>query len=501
MKKLVPIVFLHNIKKVNGGLHKAAYHRINTLSKVYKRAIIFTYGFDPEFQELCKYHKEVGNIAENVEIYNLYENNNADSSTQKYEKNPNYTYFADAKQKNTYRVFDEKGRYHYYLRLHEDGTANFKDVFTTPWKRYLKEIYGQNGKVRKAIYMDDRNKPSFNVLYSNEGKPVVSSSLHKDNFRPVNYFCHLNERQYTDEISMGVDVLKEFIKDIPHPLLFIEKREHVKPFNRIKGANIKKIYILHNNHLDTPFTDIHKFSPSVDDLFESIENDEIDKLVVLTKEQQEDINKIKHIEDKIKVISHHQPKLTKFMEKLPENKDPLIISLARYHNAKNLPEAIDIVKEVVKKIPKVRFEIYGYGPDKEKLQKQIDDAGLKDNIFLKGHVNNTIDRLKQAKLYLSTSNYEGFPLALLESLACGVPIVSYNTKYGPIEIIRENKDGFVIDKLSNDRIKQAAEKVIQILQMPENEYKKMQKNALEITKRQHEKKINKLWLELLDELS
>ncbi|RTX83658.1 hypothetical protein CD139_08335, partial [Staphylococcus piscifermentans] len=77
MKKLVPIVFLHNIKKVNGGLHKAAYHRINTLSKVYKRAIIFTYGFDPEFQELCKYHKEVGNIAENVEIYNLYENNNA----------------------------------------------------------------------------------------------------------------------------------------------------------------------------------------------------------------------------------------------------------------------------------------------------------------------------------------------------------------------------------------------------------------------------------------
>ena len=37
------------------------------------------------------------------------------------------------------------------------------------------------------------------------------------------------------------------------------------------------------------------------------------------------------------------------MEKLPENKAPLIISLARYHNAKNLPEAIDIVKEVVKK--------------------------------------------------------------------------------------------------------------------------------------------------------
>ena len=63
----------------------------------------------------------------------------------------------------------------------------------------------------------------------------------------------------------------------------------------------------------------------------------------------------------------------------------------------------------------------------------------------------------------------------MESLACGVPAVTYNTKYGPAEIIRDNKDGFVIDKLSSDRIKQAAEKVIQILQMPENEYKKCRK--------------------------
>ena len=62
----------------------------------------------------------------------------------------------------------------------------------------------------------------------------------KDNFRPVNYFCHLNEQQYFDEATMGVAVLKEFIRDIPHPLLFIEKRDHVKPFNIIKGPNIKR---------------------------------------------------------------------------------------------------------------------------------------------------------------------------------------------------------------------------------------------------------------------
>ncbi|QRP95595.1 glycosyltransferase [Staphylococcus condimenti] len=404
-------------------------------------------------------------------------------------------------KKNTYRVFDEKGRYNYYLRLHEDGTVNFKDIFTTPWKRYLKEIYGSNGEVRKAIYMDDRNKPSFIVLNSNEGKPIVSSSLNKDNFKPVNYFCHLNERQYSDEATMGVDILKEFIKNVPNPVLFIDKRDHVKPFNRIKGTNIKKIYILHNNHLDAPFTDIQKFSSSVDDLFESIEKNKIDKLVVLTKEQQNDINQIKHIEDRIKVISHHQPKLLKFMEKLPKKKSPLIISLARYHNAKNLPEAIEIVKEVVKKVPNVKYEIYGYGPDKEKLQNQINEYGLEKNIFLRGHITDTVAKLKKAKLYLSTSNYEGFGLSLTESLACGVPAVTYNTKYGPGEIVRDGQDGFVIDKLSKDRIKKTAEKVIRILQMPEHEYEKMQKNALEITKRQHEKKINKLWLELLDELN
>ncbi|PTJ55614.1 hypothetical protein BU009_10590 [Mammaliicoccus sciuri] len=494
MAQLVPIAFVHNIKKENGGLHKAIYHRMNVLSKIYDRVVIYTYSFDKDFEYLCQYHKNVGNIDSRVEIINLYhvENNEIEYSPGKYKKNNEYFYFPVLDNPYSFRAFDEKGEYKYYLKLRENGTPDFKDYFTTPWKRYMKEIFDERGILRKRVFMDDNNKPSYTVTFNNKSQPVVSSVL-DNNSIPKNYFYFANQNQYTTELEMAMDNFKEFIETIENPILFIDKREYIKYFDDFKMNNIKKVFILHSNHLDYPYTNEREISPSVNDLFKSLNSENIDRLIVLTNSQKKDILSQFSIDNKVEVIPHYQPLIN--MEANEKN-PKLIVTLARYHNAKNLKRAIEIIFRVKKVIPDIIYNIYGYGPQKNFLTQLIKDLELEKNVFLKGHINDPHEKLKEAKLSIMTSNYEGFGLAITESLACSTPVVSWNTKYGPSEIIRNGIDGYIVEDED-----EASEKILKILNMDENGYNVMQKNCLDVSNRFSEESIDKLWVELLKSLS
>lgn len=411
---------------------------------------------------------------------------------KKYEKNNDYHYFCVENSKDSFRVFDEYGKYAYYIKLRENGTPDFKDHFKTPWNRYLKEIFDINGQVRKKLYMDENNKPTYSIIYNTKQKPIVSSVLDSKS-NPKNFFYFPNKKQYYDEMDMAIESISNILETIEKPILFIDKREHVKYFNKIEKENLKKIYVLHSNHLDFPYFEINNFSPTVNDLFTSLNNGDIDKLIVLTKAQKIDILKVHNLKEKINVIPHHQPKIK---GDVSEKNSRLIVSLARYHNSKNLKEAIEIINKVKKEIPNIIYNIYGYGPQKVMLANLIKELKLENNVFLKNHTNEPLKKLKGAKLSLMTSNYEGFCIAITEAMACGTPVVSYDTKYGPSEIIRSNIDGYIVKNQD-----MAAEKIIKILKMSDDEYNKLQKNALEVTDIFSEEESNKLWIKLLTDLN
>ena len=55
-------------------------------------------------------------------------------------------------------------------------------------------------------------------------------------------------------------------------------------------------------------------------------------------------------------------------------------------------------------------------------------------------------KMKEASIFALTSKTECFPMVLLESLACGLPIVSYNCPYGPRNIIMQGEDGLLVQQ-------------------------------------------------------
>ena len=87
----------------------------------------------------------------------------------------------------------------------------------------------------------------------------------------------------------------------------------------------------------------------------------------------------------------------------------------------------------------------GYGQKIQKeLQQYIDEHHLKDHVFLRGFQKDLTQEYQQASLALMTSVEEGFSLSTVEELSYGVPVIGYDIRYGPNEMIHDGENGFLV---------------------------------------------------------
>ncbi len=82
-----------------------------------------------------------------------------------------------------------------------------------------------------------------------------------------------------------------------------------------------------------------------------------------------------------------------------------------------------------------RLIILGEGEERANLQTQIAAAGLTDRVSMPGYVVDPLVWMKHASVFVLSSRWEGFPLALVEALGCGTPIVATDCPSGPSEIL------------------------------------------------------------------
>jgi L-malate glycosyltransferase len=92
----------------------------------------------------------------------------------------------------------------------------------------------------------------------------------------------------------------------------------------------------------------------------------------------------------------------------------------------------------------IQFVLAGEGPERAKLEDSIRNYGLCKYFHLKGHVDDMEPFYQGLDLYLNTSLHEGIPMAILEAMARGLPVVAPNVG-GVSEVVRNGVEGFVID--------------------------------------------------------
>ena len=96
----------------------------------------------------------------------------------------------------------------------------------------------------------------------------------------------------------------------------------------------------------------------------------------------------------------------------------------------------------------------------KRLQSMIKKFGLEDKVFLRGTTRNIERMLKSADIFATTSAYEGFSLALGESMSAGLPSVGYKNCVAVNELIVDGKNGFLCEDGTDD----FADKLLKLIQ-------------------------------------
>lgn len=142
-------------------------------------------------------------------------------------------------------------------------------------------------------------------------------------------------------------------------------------------------------------------------------------------------------------------------EKTSSIENKIVITVGRLTYQKGYDRLIDVWRGVEQKNPDWQLHIYGCGEDEEMLHGRIDEYGLR-NVYIFPPTSDIEDRLVEASLYVMTSRFEGLPMVLLEAMAVGLPLVSFDCKCGPKDIIEDGKNGYLIPdgnlKLMEERI-------------------------------------------------
>lgn len=138
-----------------------------------------------------------------------------------------------------------------------------------------------------------------------------------------------------------------------------------------------------------------------------------------------------------------------------------IVTMGRLSIEKNHKLLIDAFAQIVDRYPEYKLEIYGEGSLHNELQSQIDKLHLNDKAFLMGRKNNVQQYISDAEIFVLSSNSEGMPNALLESMALGLACISTDCPIGGSAAIIDNeKNGLLVPMNDVDQMVKAVEWLI-----------------------------------------
>jgi glycosyltransferase involved in cell wall biosynthesis len=121
-----------------------------------------------------------------------------------------------------------------------------------------------------------------------------------------------------------------------------------------------------------------------------------------------------------------------------EPRDPhRVVMLNRLAPQKRVDLAIRAWARVAVAAPDARLDVYGDGPLRDELQDLVDELGVAASVTLHGATADRDAIFDRAALFVTSTAFEGQGLSIAEALARGLPVVSFDARYGPREAIAD----------------------------------------------------------------
>jgi glycosyltransferase involved in cell wall biosynthesis len=118
---------------------------------------------------------------------------------------------------------------------------------------------------------------------------------------------------------------------------------------------------------------------------------------------------------------------------------PIILTTARLEHQKGLPYLL----EAATRVPEAVFVVVGEGSERSRLEARAKELRIGDRVIFLGHRDDVRDLLEDSDLFVLPSLNEGFPLAILEAMAAGKPVIATAIS-GTAEVIVNGETGLLV---------------------------------------------------------
>lgn len=411
---------------------------------------ILTMNFSAELDDVRHEIEQRGALGAGVRIVNLY-----DSLWGATDSRPPVTHPVEKPGMDSikdpdgavYRYY-ENGVYRLYQRFDYEGRLIVRDWFNENRGRTQRDEFGPDGHIRRTTYYDlHYNKPRQEVYFRADGTAFMNKWLvvnPTDLSTDVERITLFDEAERpTRVLTSHVELIQEYLDRVvgdDRVFLSVESRRTDPEVIDYHRPNVKRLYVLHNPHVTPPFTDPKKIRASYRQILERA--DDADAIVFLTPAQRADAETAFGPRRNFAVIPH--PVTLPPADVAGERDPDLVVMLARLDQQKQVDAAIRAFAEVVRKRPRAHLEIYGRGPEEKALRALISGLGLAKSVRLAGYTSDPGAVYRRASVSLLTSSYEGFGLVVLEAMAHGCPVVSFDLNYGPGDMIVDGQTGFLV---------------------------------------------------------
>ena len=216
---------------------------------------------------------------------------------------------------------------------------------------------------------------------------------------------------------------------------------------------------------------------------------QLDSFVALTKKDQEAWTELNNVSVIPNPVSFPSVKLSRQTEKR-------VIAVGRYCHEKGYDHLLKAWAEVQHLCTDWRLDVYGDG-DRTAFEKMLDDCRIdRSRCALNGRVSDVQSEFVRSSLAVCSSRFEGFGLAIVEAMACGLPVVSFDCPWGPRSIISDGEDGILVE---NGNVEQLVAAMVRLMREPEVR-ETMGKRASVNVQRFSMEAVAREWKDLFDSL-
>ena len=191
---------------------------------------------------------------------------------------------------------------------------------------------------------------------------------------------------------------------------------------------VRIIHTIHTMHVEAPYTPDSTMNALWTRWFRLA--DRFDAVVWPTTTQRDDV--VARFGDSARHVVVPNP-IVPVSRRDDLREEGLVVMLGRLAPGKRVDHAIRAF--LAADVPVTRMEIWGGGPERERLAALIDDLGARDRVLLAGYSDEPGTVLDRASLLVTSTAFEGQPLGVVEALLHATPVVSYDVRYGIRDVL------------------------------------------------------------------